>query len=155
MSDEGSHDSSGRLLHWQKLFDTVLHSDRISAEIGIFVLKVLMTVNGGALITLIAFVTNADSDESSGLMQAAECASKWIFWALLFAMISAAIAYFYQSLVTAKGWKELQEASGVEDPGYKWAPCSAKITSILMVVTALMSFASFVIGGFIFLDGLS
>ena len=44
----------GRLLLWQKLYETILHNNRAAVDIGIFALKVAMTVNAGALLALLA-----------------------------------------------------------------------------------------------------
>lgn len=44
----------GRLLLWQKFYEAIQHSDRAAVDIGVFVLKVMMIINAGALLALLA-----------------------------------------------------------------------------------------------------
>jgi hypothetical protein len=43
-----------RLLQWQKMHESAIHSDRLAGEIGVFLLKIALTINGGALIAPMA-----------------------------------------------------------------------------------------------------
>ena len=56
-SDEGDSEArqmthQSRLAMWNKMHEAALHSDRFAGEIGVFVLKIVLIVNGGSLVAL-------------------------------------------------------------------------------------------------------
>ena len=56
------HLEQARLAHWQKLYEQVLHSDRATVDLGLFALKVVMTINAGALLALARFIQRGPDD---------------------------------------------------------------------------------------------
>ena len=98
----------GTLLLWQKHYEHYLHSDRAAVDIGIFVLKVVMVVNAGALIALLAtFGQFKDVQEVAGSIAASAYP---FFFGLVAAILGAMLSYIYQSLNTAKLLNEFSRA---------------------------------------------
>lgn len=96
-----------RIVRWQEHHDNILHSDRAAVDIGIFVLKVVMTINAGALIALLAAMTALNG--APGAVQ--------FFVGLMLAVLTAFLAYIYQHLVTAAYLNDFfAEFSSSEEP---------------------------------------
>ena len=142
------------MAHWQGIFETVQHSDKLAADVGVFCLKILLTVNAGGIIALLALVANKEND--TVLYAAAIIASRWFLAGLISAMLSMGFAYFYQSFVTLIRRRELDVASAsVKKPRYDWA---GKWTSILywpMVGFATVAFGLFIVGSIVFLSSVT
>ena len=120
---------------WHKLHDHILHNDRAAVDIGVFALKVVIMINAGALIALLAAIKSLNG--VPGILV--------FFFGLMAAVGAALLSYIYQSSVTANLWREYQTnfPEPGEEPPYKWAPATSKLTIwaiILMVFTSYILF---------------
>lgn len=131
------------LVRWGKLYETCLHSDRITGEIGMLVLKISMLVNGGALIAVLPLLSNAESGQD--LIQKLVNSATWFAAGLLTAVVATGISYFYQMAVTARDWNHLYEAGGQDVP-YRIAHRLAWIFICVIVVLVLASIIFFGVG---------
>ena len=133
----------GTLLLWQKHYEHYLHSDRAAVDIGIFVLKVVMVVNAGALIALLAtFGQFKDVQEVAGSIAASAYP---FFFGLVAAILGAMLSYIYQSLNTAKLLNEFHGHFPKlgEPPPYVWARPLAKVILCIVILLVLASCAFF------------
>ncbi len=143
-----SHDS--KLRHWQSLYETALHSDRVAAEIGIFVLKVVMVINGSALIALLAAYPNFKPHQLPGYLSG----TKFFFWGLLIAALASGLSYFYQGFVTAMSWNNLNESVESKPP----FPAAAKFAKPFIIAVILLTVCSYILfsfGGYSVLEAIA
>ena len=126
MSNGGEADQ----LEQAKLYEQILHSDRATVDLGLFALKVVMTVNAGALLALVAAV-----EHLAGAPGAAQFAT-----GLMTAVLAAILAYFYQGFVTANLWTQFHAEFPVpgEPPpsqraGKALQPCLRFIIGLVLV----------------------
>lgn len=136
-----AHDS--RLLDWQKRFDYATHSDRLAAEIGIFVMKTMLLINGGGTIALIgAFAGLAKHAAVGGEIAKG---GKYFLWGLTCAVVASMFAYFYQSAITSNEWFEMRKRFSGEN-SKPWASWIARALIVTTIVLLFVSFVCFVIG---------
>lgn len=130
--------SEPRLVVWQKLYEQILHSDRAAVDIGMFALKVVTTINAGALIALLAAVSSLEG--APGAEQ--------FFVGLVLAVAAVILAYFYQSLVTAVHWNTFH--SEFPQPGtpppYRWARRPAAVFIVTIIILVIVSYVLFAWG---------
>lgn len=132
-----------KLLQWQKVYEQALHSDRAAVDIGLFTMKVVMVINGGALVALMAFLPGLTGPGTAALRSAAVQAITLFLPGLLLAALASGIAYIYQSAVTAKTWNDL---SKVADPESKIPyPYAKKITSPLIIAVIGLTLVAYVL----------
>jgi len=130
------HDSN--LVRWQKMYESALHSDRLAGEIGVFVLKILLAINGGALIALMgAFQRLAENKEiAAGLTGG----GRMFLWGLSAAVVAAGASYFYQSFVTVAEWGSMQREFG----NTTYVACAEKVApAIIYGIVIPLCLASF------------
>lgn len=94
------------LTEYQAHFNYAMHADQIAAEIGVFVLKIMLLVNAGGLITLMGVYQPLA--ETPKIAAGLTWAGKYFLWALMTAMIAAFISYFYQGLIVEGEWSKMQ-----------------------------------------------
>ena len=151
MSDDRDNHYQGQLLRWEMMYGAALHSDRLAAEIGIFGLKALLLIHGGALVALLAAYPELRNEPA--FANAIPCAGRWLLGGLVSAAISTIVAYFYQSFITAKDWNSLHEIIGNEEPApYPHADRISRILAWPMIGFAILSLAAFVAGALPLLD---
>jgi len=128
------------LLQWEKMYDAALHSDRLAGEIGIFVMKTMIVANAGALVSLIAAYPHLARVEEFAV--ALPNAGAAFLLGLIVSMLAAAVAYFYQSFVTAKDWHEMHKTfpTADEPPPFKWAAKSSRWAIGVCMVLLFWSF---------------
>jgi len=146
MDDIEKAKHQGELQRWQALYDSALHSDRIAAEIGIFVLKIVLLMNGASLAALLTALTQLkDRPVMVGVIAEA---AKLFFWGFMAAALAAGLSYFYQSFITAKDWHEFHKAYPTPDvtPPFAWARTSAAVLIIVIILLALCSYGIFGLG---------
>lgn len=150
------HDSrmefDSKLLQWQKLFEAALHSDRMTGDIGVFVLKIFLVINGGALIALMAaFQPLAENKEI-----AADLTSSGMQFlvGLSCAVLAAAVSYFYQTLLTLSKWDQMQAEFGGEPSMPKASMVSKIIMYVGVLPLCLGSFVAFLLGALSILDAM-
>ena len=155
MADEQQPEREASRQLVQRSFEAALHSDKMAAEIGVFCLKILMTITAGGIVALLALVANLDKDKDAAMYGAALYASAWFLAGLIFAILSSGTAFLYQSFVTLVRRHNLDVASAVEKPKYSWARWGAGILKLPMVGFALLAFVAFVVGSVGFLYGIT
>ena len=85
MDDYEKAKYSGQLVRWQKLYESALHSDRIAAEIGVFVLKTMLFMNGAALAGLLTALVQLR--ENQKMVTAIVDSAEQFFWGLMAAAL--------------------------------------------------------------------
>ena len=124
-----------RLVLWHKFYEQILHSDRATVDIGVFALKVVMTINAGALLALLAAKESLEG--APGAVQ--------FFVGLMSAALAALLSYIYQSLVTASLWNQFSVE--FPDPGtpprFGWAHKSAKVIIVIVLLLVFVSYGAF------------
>lgn len=132
-----------RLSEWEKKFDFAMHSDRLAGEIGVFVIKTILLVNGGASIALIGAFAGLSKHAAVG----AELADggAYFLWGLTCAVAGAVFAYFYQSVNTENEWFEMRKTfEALEEK--PWTGTTRVILISITIVLMLISFALFILG---------
>ena len=135
---------------YERMHEVYLGAERLRGELGVFVLKVIMTVNAGALVGILALVANMDRFVNQRFYQAVLAVSWYYFGGLVAALLAGGLGYFYQAALALDRVEALNKAASlhVKDnmlPKVKdwlfWAT----------VLTCLAAFALFVAGGLVFL----
>ncbi len=109
--------------NWQARFESVLHSDRAAVDIGLLAVRTAILMNAGAIVALLAFVGQLWDVDRKGMAGVLSGASPFV-WGLVSAASAAAVAYIYQSFVTAikeRGLAEVSEGAGDLMP-FVWVP---------------------------------
>ncbi len=129
---------------WRALNAQAESSDRMAVDIGLFVLRICLTVNGGGLIALIALYPSITGKNEVENMLA--WSGGWLLAGLIIAILSAASAYFYQSSVTASIWRRQYKAypDGGKIP-YAWSGKARCILAVLMIGFTFGSIVAFCI----------
>ena len=135
----------GRLVDWQKRYETVMHYDRITADLGIFVLKTTIVINGAALVALLAAYPGIRGDEA--FAAAIPAGGYWFLWGLLLAVLAAFIAYFSQGFMAAMHGYRMQKEYGNEKPPNSWAEHVATPTVWVAILLVGASYVMFALGG--------
>ena len=134
-------------LAWQTRFERVLHSDRAAVDIGLVALRTAILVNAGAVVALLAFVGQLWRDGGDTLSAVLKGTAPFVY-GLVAAGVAAAVAYFYQSLVTFHEERKLAEVSeGAEDlKPRRWSPRLVGVFAIIMITLVLASYGLFIWG---------
>jgi len=138
------------LIHYQKSWEHALHSDRLTAEIGMFALKMAVSVNGAALVAILAAYPSLAKNDPA-LAEILPDVGFFMVNGLIAALVSALLAYFFQGQATAMRWSEHNEShSEGQDSlqGVKWLNWIVAILQIGFVVAWLVSAVLFIIGCF-------
>lgn len=125
------------LLRWEKIYDSAIHSDRLTGEIGILVLKTTLLANGGGVIAVLPVLAGTPST-SQKIVDAFITSGIWFAVGLLAAVAVTGLSYFYQMSVTVRDWNHLADAVGGDAPN-PWADKSAWV--LFFIVTPLVLFA--------------
>ncbi len=139
--------------NWQARFESVLHSDRAAVDIGLLAVRTAILMNAGAIVALLAFVGQLWDVDRKGMAGMLSGASPFV-WGLVSAASAAAVAYIYQSFVTAikeRGLAEVSEGAGDLMP-FVWVPRLTAWTKIPMVGFVALSYGLFIWGTFGLLD---
>ena len=128
-------------------YEQILHSDRAAVDLGVFTLKVVMTINAGALIALLAAI-----DRLNGAPGACQ-----FLLGLMAAALAALLSYFYQSLVT-EGFRIEFHADfstpGIQPP-YNWTGKPAGWLIVIVIALVLASYGLFGWGAWLAIDSIS
>jgi tellurite resistance protein TehA-like permease len=89
-----------------------LEAERLRGELGVFALKVVMTVNAGALLAILAMIANMDRVRNHQPYEAALAVSGWYLAGLVAAMLAGLLGYFYQGALAHNRRDEYYEAIG-------------------------------------------
>ena len=142
MTDSGTDDrqTQGRIAAWNQHYQKISNSDRAVIDIWIFVLKVVMTINAGALIAIIA--GKAPLNGLPGLLQ--------FFFGLLAAAAAAVFAYFWQRKITDGMWNDFLTdfPRPGEPPPFPNAWNHANEFQGLVILLVIISYALFGWGGY-------
>ncbi len=132
--DDAEQARQDEILTWHKLHDHILHNDRAAVDIGVFALKVVMTINAGALIALLAAMES---------LKGAPGASAF-FFGLMTAAGASLLSYIYQSSMTAAVWREyhIKFPEPGREPPYKWATATSKLIWVVIAMV-LASYVAF------------
>ena len=145
-----------RLFHWQRVYEQILHSNRAAVDIGLFVLKVVMVVNAGALIALLA--TIGQFKDVEGVVDSIAESAYPFFFGLMTAILGAGLSYFYQSLITANLWNAYYAkfSNPEEPPPFPWAGQLAEVVMwIVIILLVLTSCASFGFGAWLLISNIA
>jgi hypothetical protein len=139
-------------MHWQSSVDFVRHNDRAAIDIGIAALKTAALINAGASVALLAFVGQLWNKGAGHVIVSHILHSGVPFvWGLLSASGSFAVAYFYQSALTALAHHEVKTISAQNDQPVS-PRCGmkrfAQITGVIMIGLAFAALGNFVWGAF-------
>lgn len=150
--DETKAKWEGTLLRWGKIYDRITMLERGAIDIGLFALKAILLLNGGAILAMMTFLPNLTGRGEDVLRLAAITAMKWFFGGLLCAGVAVAVAYFYQNFVVGKGWNQLSEASGEKAPPYGWINPFVMPLIWTTIILAFVSLGLFIAGGWSLFD---
>ena len=146
---------TAKLLHWQKVYAQALHSDRAAVDIGLFTMKVVMVINGGALVALMVFLRGFTGPGTAFLRSATVQAIKLFLLGLLLAALASGIAYINQNAVTANIWNDLAK---VTDPKAKIPqPHTEKVAGPLIfavIILTVVAYGLFAAGAWTLLTAL-
>jgi len=133
----------GTLLHWQKRYEEILHSDRAAVDIGIFALKIMIVTNAGALIALLASI--GSFKDIPGMVDTLAESACPFFLGLMFAIFSAFLSYIYQSLVTKTLWEDFNTDFGnpEEPPPYARKYKPERIIIFFVIILVVVSYGFF------------
>lgn len=133
------------LLKWQKMYETALHSDRVAADLGIFVMKILLVINGGALIAVMNAVQPLGQNKQiAGQMTDG---GGMFLWALAAAALAAGVAYFYQGCITSLEWNKMHVEFGGGTPAKRMSIAANVLIYAIIIPLCLLSFGLFLCGG--------
>ncbi|MBF0252036.1 MAG: hypothetical protein HQL35_15560 [Alphaproteobacteria bacterium] len=155
MADRDEMKFQSDLKRWEMMYQSALHSDRMAGDIGVFTLKTTIVTNGAALIAILAAYPNLHA-EHANVAAVLPCAGRLFLIGLIAAMAAAAIAYFYQSAVTAGEWNKIHEAypgDGSTPPPFPHAHKASRIIVYPMIGLAFLSFGLFCAGGWTLISG--
>ncbi|WP_430473759.1 hypothetical protein ACQ0MK_17905 [Thalassospira lucentensis] len=136
------------LIHYQKSWENALHSDQLTAQIGLFALKMVLSVNGAALIAIMAAYPSLAKD-SPTLAKALPEVGLFMVYGLVAALFSVMSAYFYQGSLTDKRWSEHNADhgdGGDSDLIKKRRNIAIKTLNIFYVVAWFLSAILFIFG---------
>lgn len=105
-------DNQKNLIHYEKSWEHALHSDQLTAEIGLFALKMVLSVNGAALVAIMAAYPSL-AQHNYDVADALPNVGFFMICGLISALISGMLAYFCQGQITTKRWSEHNQAHGL------------------------------------------
>lgn len=155
MDDHQKLKHQSELTRREAMYKSASDSDFAAVQIGIFVMKAVISVNGAALIAVLAAfppLQNVASFKGAvptiGLLYVGGIAA---------GLLGAIIAYSYQSVVTANEWNKIHEAypDGVNPPPFPWANKAAMILALPMIGFIFVSFVLFCFGSWYLLEAFS
>lgn len=155
MADNIELHFQGKRSQWEAMYTTALNSDFAAVQIGIFVMKALITVNGAALVAVLAaFPQLQDVPSFKG---AVVTVGLLFVGGIAAGLLGAIIAYFYQSTVTANAWHEMHVKFPTESnlPPFPWASKTAVYLAFPMLGFNLLSFVLFCFGSWYLLEAFS
>lgn len=133
-----SAQSGSRNMLWESNQEKVLHSERSTTDIGLFGLKVALTLNGGALVALVSLYPNVI--EVRGV---ASYVSNVFLIGLALGTISVLIGYLYKSLQTKEARDRADNPNVIaRNSDFKWV----KRLSWIVAVPAVLSLIFFMWG---------
>ena len=134
------------LASWQKRYEEILRSDRAAVDLGVFLLKVVMTINAGGLLAVLASV-----DHLTGAPGAVS-----FFLGLMAAALAAFLAYFFQNFQTARLWNQFHIAFPTkgESPPFPWAGRWETRFIWAAIGLVFLSLAAFAVGVWFVIDSL-
>lgn len=111
-------------------------------------MKAVLTLNGGALLATLAAYPDLRVELTFAV--AISTAAKFYLWGLTAGLLTALLAYIYQSIVTANEWNQMaiRFPSEGKSPPFPWAARSASILRWPMIGLAIASGTLFLIGCF-------
>ena len=129
-----------RIARWNGTYEQIRINERAVIDIGIFVLKVVMTINAGALIAIIAGKTTLNG--LPGGLQ--------FFTGLLAAAAAAVFAYFWQRKITESLWNDFYTdfPRSKEPPPFPDAWRHANEFQWLVIPLVITSYVLFGLGGY-------
>ncbi|CAM3394071.1 hypothetical protein [Thalassospira profundimaris] len=136
------------LIHYQKSWEHALHSDQLTAQIGLFALKMVLSVNGAALIAIMAAYPSLAKD-SPILASTLPDVGFYMVCGLVAALCCGMLAYFYQGQLTDKRWSEHNAnhgTGGTSEAGQRRRDRAISILEMLYIGTWFFSAIFFVIG---------
>ena len=139
--------------NWHVRFEHVLHSDRAAVDIGMMAVRTAILMNAGAIVALLAFVGQLWAVDSERMAKVLDATPPFV-WGLVSAAGAVAVAYMYQSLVTAaeqRNWAEVSEEAESLKP-FLWVPRLTIGTGLMMVGLLVLLYIFFISGTFGIID---
>lgn len=135
--------------NWNARLTRVLHSDRAAVDIGLTALRTSVLMNAGAVVALLAFVGQLWDSEDAIIRTVLWTMMPFLAGVIL-GGLGTGIAYFYQSFVSYRYERYLQEISVEADQltPLTWLDPVVKWTAITMVGLVFAAYLCF-IGGVI------
>jgi len=136
---------------WRARHDSILHADRGAVDIGLVALRTAVLVNAGAIVALLAFISQLwddTSEDTKNTIGAVLDGMGPFIVGLVSAGVCSVVAYFYQSLVTARRQRHLREISKGADKlaPAQWLPIIVGLFGTLMIGLVVLSYGAFVVG---------
>ena len=137
--EEANRRHETRLARWHKSYEHLLHSDRVAMDLGLFTLKVAMTINAGALIALLA---------AMDILKGAPGAEQF-FLGLMAASLAGLLAFFGNGLGTLAlaGEFEDQYSEQRTTPRYLGSKRPGTVLKLIAVALAPLAYGMFAWGG--------
>lgn len=144
----------GQSLLWQKLYEETIHSNRAAVDIGVFVLKLVAIVNGGALIALLAAL--GQFKDNTSMVTAIAGSAKFFFLGMIAAVLSAGLAYLHIGILHQANWDAFYRTfpnPGMPPPS-EWATKTAQFLLIVIMILVTTSGLFLGIGGCCLIDAI-
>ncbi len=120
-----------------------MHSDRLAGEIGIFVIKVILVINGAGSIALIGSFSHLAKRADIGALLSD--GGQFFLWGLTAGVIGAIFAYFYQSVNTASEWSDMKKTYEQRDE-MRWTITARLWLLGAAILSQTIGFVCFIIG---------
>jgi len=140
--------------HWQHLNEVIEQSDGFAVSIGLVTLRTSIVLNAGALVALLAFAGRLIDKKSDVAAQVVGHAD-WYLAGLFLAMAGAAVAYFYQSVVTRSAHEDRKRVSRLDlpDAGETW-DIASRLLALVMVLSVVASLVVFGVASYLVFEAL-
>jgi hypothetical protein len=136
-------------MQWKENCDQAIHSDRAAVDLGIAALKTVILINAGALVVLLAFVAQVWTKDNgkkiaSGILDASDA----FVVGLVAGVLAFGIAYIYQSALTRRLWRNVEEISAQSGPlpSIRWLGRIEIACKVIMVILTILSILAFICG---------
>lgn len=146
MADNVELNHQSRMKDWETKYGFAMHSDGLAAQIDVFLLKALMSVNGAALVAVLAAYPHMR--EIPSFQAAVYLIGLLYVGGLISGLFAGIFAYFYQSAITANEWTNMHKEFGdqTQPAPYQWAERTSTLLRILMIGFCIVSLGLFIAG---------
>jgi len=146
MADQDELRYQGSLARYNAVLHDLKDTDMVAGQIGVFVLKSIITVNGAALIAVLTAYPHLRG--LAIFQKVIPIAGQNFVLGLTFGLLAAFATYFYQSCLTASKHNKVHEDYGDKSKPLPF-PSAETFVSVFvgpMIISSVASFVLFVMG---------